>query len=86
MSESERPVGELASLLGEPQPKASNHLACLRWCGFVMTRREHRTLHDRLANGRVVAIVELARNCCTRMPSTWLRVVAWPTNFPLALG
>ena len=44
LSDGERSVGELARLLGEPQPKVSNHLACLRWCGFVTTHRER---HDR---------------------------------------
>ena len=57
----ERSVGELVSLLDEPQSKVSNHLACLRWCGFVTTRREHRTIHYRLADDRVAAIVELGR-------------------------
>src|SRR5215212_3370076 len=57
----ERSVGELAALLGEAQPKVSNHLACLRWCGFVETRREHRTIHYRLADERVADVIELGR-------------------------
>lgn len=61
VSEGERSVGDLVDLLGEPQPKVSNHLACLRWCGFVTTRREHRTIHYRLADERVGALVDLAR-------------------------
>jgi DNA-binding transcriptional ArsR family regulator len=61
VAERERSVGELAGLLGEPQPKVSNHLACLRWCGFVSTRREHRTIHYRLADERVSDVVQLAR-------------------------
>src|SRR5437764_15465896 len=61
VAERERSVGELAGLLGEPQPKVSNHLACLRWCGFVVTRREHRTVHYRLADERVAAVIELGR-------------------------
>jgi ArsR family transcriptional regulator, cadmium/lead-responsive transcriptional repressor len=61
VAERERSVGELAALLGEPQPKVSNHLACLRWCGFVVTRREHRTVHYRLADERVAAVIELGR-------------------------
>jgi len=61
VSEGERSVGELAQLLGVPQPKVSNHLACLRWCGFVITRREQRTIYYRLADERVAAVVELAR-------------------------
>jgi DNA-binding transcriptional ArsR family regulator len=55
----ERSVNDLVELLGEPQSKVSNHLACLRWCGFVTTRREHRTIHYRLADERVAAIVDL---------------------------
>jgi DNA-binding transcriptional ArsR family regulator len=61
VAEGERSVGELVSLLGEPQSKVSNHLACLRWCGFVATRREHRTIHYRLADDRVAAVVGLGR-------------------------
>jgi ArsR family transcriptional regulator, cadmium/lead-responsive transcriptional repressor len=61
VSERERSVGELVELLDEPQTKVSNHLACLRWCGFVTTRREHRTIHYRLADERVVEVMELGR-------------------------
>jgi DNA-binding transcriptional ArsR family regulator len=39
----------------------SNHLACLRWCGFVHSRREHRSVHYRIADPRVSAVIELAR-------------------------
>jgi mercuric reductase len=31
-------VSELVERLAQAQPKVSNHLACLRWCGFVLTR------------------------------------------------
>jgi DNA-binding transcriptional ArsR family regulator len=61
VAERERSVGELAALLGEPQPKVSNHLACLRWCGFVATRRDHRSIHYSLADERVTAVIELGR-------------------------
>lgn len=53
-------VGELVMRLREPQPKVSNHLACLRWCGFVETRREQRLIYYRVADERVSQIVELA--------------------------
>lgn len=62
LSEGECAVGELARRLGEPQPKVSNHLKCLRWCGFVTTRREHRTVHYRLADRRVAEVIELGRD------------------------
>lgn len=56
----EMTVGQLVERLAMPQPKVSNHLACLRWCGFVEGRREHRTVYNRLADERVAAIVDLA--------------------------
>jgi ArsR family transcriptional regulator, cadmium/lead-responsive transcriptional repressor len=66
LGDGERSVGELVAALGLPQPKVSNHLACLRWCGFVTTRREHRTIHYRLADERVHEIVTLARALLSR--------------------
>jgi DNA-binding transcriptional ArsR family regulator len=53
-------VGELVELVGLAQPKVSQHLACLRWCGFVTTRREHRAVHYRLADDRVARMIALA--------------------------
>jgi DNA-binding transcriptional ArsR family regulator len=59
-AEGELSAGELGRRLGQPQPKVSNHLACLRWCGFVSTRRQHRVVYYRLADQRVAALLELA--------------------------
>ncbi len=53
-------VGDVVTRLGEPQPKISNHLACLRWCGFVEARREHRTVLNRIADPRVNEMLDLA--------------------------
>ncbi len=58
----ERSVGELVAALRQPQPKVSNHLACLRWCGFVAARREGRTVFNRIADARVEAMLELAQS------------------------
>src|SRR5712691_1599140 len=57
--EGELSVGELVERLGVAQPKVSNHLACLRWCGFVEARREHRTVYNRIADKRVVKMLDL---------------------------
>jgi len=57
----ELPVGELVARLGQSQPKVSNHLACLRWCGFVATRRDHPTVYYRVADERVEQLLGLAR-------------------------
>ena len=59
-AEGELSAGELTRRLSQPQPKVSNHLACLRWCGFVTTRRDHRIVYYRLADQRVAAMLELA--------------------------
>jgi DNA-binding transcriptional ArsR family regulator len=59
-AEGELSVGELVARLGLPQPKVSNHLACLRWCGFIEARREGRTIWYRVADARVEAMLDLA--------------------------
>ncbi len=58
--EGELSVGALVERLGLAQPKVSNHLACLRWCGFVEARREHRVVHYRIADERVLGMLDLA--------------------------
>jgi ArsR family transcriptional regulator, cadmium/lead-responsive transcriptional repressor len=60
-AEGELSVGEIVERVGEPQPKVSNHLACLRWCGFVAARRDHRTVLNRVADERVVEMLDLAQ-------------------------
>lgn len=62
LCEGELPVGEIVERVGTSQPRVSAHLACLRWCGFVDTRREHRTVYYRLADERVAAMLDLARS------------------------
>jgi len=59
--EGELSVGELVARLALPQPKVSNHLACLRWCGFVEARREHRTVFNWISDPRVIEMLDLAR-------------------------
>jgi DNA-binding transcriptional ArsR family regulator len=59
-AEGELSAGELTRRLAQPQPRVSNHLACLRWCGFVDTRRDHRVIYYRLADDRVAAMLQLA--------------------------
>jgi ArsR family transcriptional regulator, cadmium/lead-responsive transcriptional repressor len=61
-TEGEMPVGELVERLGLPQPKVSNHLACLRWCGFVEARRHGRSVRNRIADPRVAAMLDLAES------------------------
>ena len=58
--EGELSVSELVERLALPQPKVSNHLACLRWCGFIEARREGRTVFNRISDPRVEAMLDLA--------------------------
>jgi DNA-binding transcriptional ArsR family regulator len=59
--EHERSVGEVVEALGVAQPKVSNHLACLRWCGFVAARRAGRSVYYRVADPRVASLLATAR-------------------------
>lgn len=58
--EGELTVGEIATRLQIAQPKLSNHLACLRWCGFLEDRKQGRAVFNRIADSRVLAMLQLA--------------------------
>src|ERR671911_883815 len=55
-------AGELVSRLEMPQATVSTHLGCLRWCGFVTTRREGRSVIYGIADPRVRELVALAES------------------------
>lgn len=59
--EGELSVGQLVERLALAQPKVSTHLACLRWCGFIEARREHRTVFNRISDERVLQMIDLGR-------------------------
>jgi DNA-binding transcriptional ArsR family regulator len=61
LQEGEKPVGEIVEHLGLPQNQVSMHLGCLRWCGYVRTRRESRYVFYSLGDPRVMDILKLAR-------------------------
>jgi DNA-binding transcriptional ArsR family regulator len=54
-------VGTLTDELRLAQPKVSNHLACLRWCGFVTARREGRRVLYSIADDRVGQLLALSQ-------------------------
>jgi DNA-binding transcriptional ArsR family regulator len=78
----ERSVGELVTELGVPQSRVSNHLACLRWCNFVVVDRQSRRLIYRVADERLRAVLAEAavvssEQCdhlvsCTRIGPDWI--------------
>jgi DNA-binding transcriptional ArsR family regulator len=80
--EKERTVSELAELIKAPQSRISNHLACLRWCRFVISDRRGRSVSYRIADQRISEMLELAAasaepNCdhlksCARIGPDWI--------------
>src|ERR671917_1566764 len=48
----EMKVGQLVEELGAPQPRVSDHLRCLAWCGYVQVRREGRNAYYTVADER----------------------------------
>jgi ArsR family transcriptional regulator, cadmium/lead-responsive transcriptional repressor len=60
-----RSVSELIAHLGMPQSRVSNHLACLKWCGYVAAERRGRRVIYSVTDERVRAIVELTHAIVT---------------------
>lgn len=80
----ERPhiVSELVHELGMSQSRLSNHLACLRWCGFVQHERQGRCVVYRIADagvGEVIAAGKVMASAhathlasCERIGPDWI--------------
>jgi DNA-binding transcriptional ArsR family regulator len=58
----EMKVGELVDELGAPQPRVSDHLRCLAWCGYVQVRREGRNAYYSVADERVLEVLRLGES------------------------
>lgn len=56
----ERNVSELVALLKAPQGRVSNHLACLKWCGYVTSYQEGRYIYYQVTDKRVRNVLQLA--------------------------
>lgn len=83
LAEGEASVGELVTALGDPpQSRVSNHLACLRWCELVTSEKVGRRVVYRLADDRVLSLIDLACDVagphahhlasCTRIGPEWI--------------
>ncbi len=57
----ERKVSELINLMGVPQSNVSNHLACLKWCGYINSRKEGTSIYYRISDDRVRKVLSLAK-------------------------
>jgi DNA-binding transcriptional ArsR family regulator len=58
-------VGELVEAIGAPQPRVSDHLRCLAWCGYVRARREGSNVFYSIADERVLGVLELSEGILT---------------------
>jgi DNA-binding transcriptional ArsR family regulator len=56
----EKNVGELVEALAMQQGRVSSHLACLKWCGFIGTRRDGKYIYYRVVDERVHDLMDLA--------------------------
>jgi DNA-binding transcriptional ArsR family regulator len=70
-------VGALVERLGESQSNVSNHLACLRWCGFVERERRHPNVFYASPTCGCWSSWCWAGRCWPTTPSTSRRAGAW---------
>lgn len=78
----ERTIAELVSITSAPRSRISNHLACLKWCRFVTSRRQGRQMVYRVADRRVAALLALSQglseercshlDSCRRIGPEWI--------------
>jgi len=62
----EKNVGELVELVESSQGRVSNHLACLKQCGFVNTRRNDKFIYYSIADGEVRRLLEISQSMIAR--------------------
>ena len=82
LGEQELTVNELVAAVGQPQPRVSTHLACLRHCGFVTTERRGKEIVymlalsglDRIAAKAGSALEPIAERLatCARIGPDWV--------------
>ena len=59
-------VSELVDILRCPQSRVSNHLACLRWCGFVSSTAEGRFVKYSVADSNLKKVIAIVRDLVSR--------------------
>ncbi len=56
---------ELVDAVGAPQPRVSEHLGCLDWCGLIASERDGRTVTYRVIDPRAERFIAIAREFLT---------------------
>ena len=62
----EKNVEELVELVGSSQGRVSNHLACLKQCGFVNTRRDSKFIYYSITDGEVRHLLQISQDMIGR--------------------
>ncbi|MFQ5879656.1 MAG: ArsR/SmtB family transcription factor [Dehalococcoidia bacterium] len=57
----ERSVAELVKLVGAPQGRVSSHLAYLKWCSVVTSRRRGRNVYYSVVDERTADLLSLVQ-------------------------
>lgn len=61
LDEGELHQAEIVRRIGAAQPRVSDHLGCLLWCGFIERREQGRRSLYRVSNRRVRSLLGQAR-------------------------
>jgi DNA-binding transcriptional ArsR family regulator len=82
LREDDRTVSQLVEIVGAPQSRVSNHLACLKWCRLVSAERRGRNVIYRLERRVVGALLDGGQSLaaeheeylasCTRIGPDWV--------------
>ena len=59
LSTGEKSVSSLVEQLKSPQGRVSSHLACLRWCGFVVSERRGRSVYYTIIDPKVISLLNV---------------------------
>ena len=65
LSTGEKSVSYLVDQLKSPQGRVSSHLACLRWCGFVVSERRGRSVYYSIIDTKVISLLNLGEELFT---------------------
>tara|TARA_Y100000590_G_scaffold70820_1_gene77564 strand:- start:304 stop:690 length:387 start_codon:yes stop_codon:yes gene_type:complete len=65
LSSGEKSVSYLVEQLKSPQGRVSSHLACLRWCGFVVSERRGRSVYYSIIDTKVISLLNLGEELFT---------------------
>lgn len=55
----EKTVSEIMDAVNSSQSSISQHLACLRGCGLILSRQEGRFVYYRLRNEKIYSLLEM---------------------------